>query len=775
MSWISEAEPDLSDIERDFIDASVELRDREQQRLRRTNRRLRRQLTAASLAAVLALVATVIAVTQQRTTSRQRQDAVLALLSSTAADLATSQVGVASLLAVEAERLRPGAGSLGALEATLRTQPAVLRTIYPDFLKAGGELVATSADSGVVAFLTGDQLTIVGTADLQVRVQVPVHDVTDVALSPSGQRVAVATDHQIDAYDNGGAKIGKPIVLDAGESLARGGMAWTDEKSLFITPTAGDSRLVDTKSGNTVRRWTGERARFAVAAPGFFASVGVGSTIIEHREPTDATVQLVSFRAFTSLDNASGARYSPDGSWLAVDTSDGAILFQRQQPSGSLQQIFDLFGQASVPGRGVFSPDGKQFVIVSTTGHVSVLDMTATAATLSKEADVVDASGGFYAPSQSEFFVTAGDHLSELALDDREPLATATFGSPYDTPATLRSDGHKAVSFDVVDDHTSAWDPDAALPVGEASNLSDNVPYFYTSAGDQRWGVDFTTGTAVLEDDDGRVVQRSNWKVDTDPTAMAAADPQFHVYGMAHSDGTGLVLHDTSTLAAIPMLAKFGPARDSTFVVSRDLSMVARASRGATEDSSTIEVVEVQSGAEVTPPVHLRNGQSTITKLDFSPDGRHLLFGDVSGHIGELDVRSGAVDYDTFFGANGSVLWLKFTPDGNHVVAALGSLSLVWWDTRSHEIVGSPVVGAAPPDVVFSDTFFVWAVPDNTYRYVLLAVKDGMRRWNFDFASWPSIACERAGRNLTHAEWSRYMPADERYHVTCPQFPVPTD
>ena len=138
-------------------------------------------------------------------------------------------------------------------------------------------------------------------------------------------------------------------------------------------------------------------------------------------------------------------------------------------------------------------------------------------------------------------------------------------------------------------------------------------------------------------------------------------------------------------------------------------------------------------------------------------------------------MRSGAVDYDTFFGANGSVLWLNFTPDGNHLVAALGSLSLVWWDTRSHEIVGSPVVGAAPPDVVFSDTSFVWAVPDNSYRYMLVAVKDGMRRWNFDFASWPSIACERAGRNLTHAEWSRYMPAGERYHVTCPQFPVPTD
>ena len=236
MSWISEAGPDLFGRRGDFINASVELRDRERQRLRRTNHRLRRQLTAATVAAVLALVATVVAVTQQRTASRQRKDAVLALLSSTAAELATSQVGVASLLAVEAERLRPSAGSLGALEETLRTQPALLRAIYPDFLKAGGELVATSADSGVAAFLTRDQLTIVGTADLKGRIQVPVHDVADVALSPSGQRVAVATSHQIDAYDSSGAKIGTPIVLDASGSLAHGGMVWTDEARCSSRP-----------------------------------------------------------------------------------------------------------------------------------------------------------------------------------------------------------------------------------------------------------------------------------------------------------------------------------------------------------------------------------------------------------------------------------------------------------------------------------------------------------------------------------------------------------
>ena len=46
-----------------------------------------------------------------------------------------------------------------------------------------------------------------------------------------------------------------------------------------------------------------------------------------------------------------------------------------------------------------------------------------------------------------------------------------------------------------------------------------------------------------------------------------------------------------------------------------------------------------------------------------------------------------------------------------------------------------------------------------------------MRQWNFRFETWPDIACERAGRNLTRAEWDAYLPSDEAYHVTCPQHP----
>jgi WD40 repeat protein len=42
--------------------------------------------------------------------------------------------------------------------------------------------------------------------------------------------------------------------------------------------------------------------------------------------------------------------------------------------------------------------------------------------------------------------------------------------------------------------------------------------------------------------------------------------------------------------------------------------------------------------------------------------------------------------------------------------------------------------------------------------------------WNLDVNAWRSILCERAGRNLTQAEWRQYL-GDEPYRKTCEEWP----
>lgn len=43
--------------------------------------------------------------------------------------------------------------------------------------------------------------------------------------------------------------------------------------------------------------------------------------------------------------------------------------------------------------------------------------------------------------------------------------------------------------------------------------------------------------------------------------------------------------------------------------------------------------------------------------------------------------------------------------------------------------------------------------------------------WNYDIETWPDLACELAGRNMTQREWEDFGPQGVEYQITCPQFP----
>jgi WD40 repeat protein len=87
------------------------------------------------------------------------------------------------------------------------------------------------------------------------------------------------------------------------------------------------------------------------------------------------------------------------------------------------------------------------------------------------------------------------------------------------------------------------------------------------------------------------------------------------------------------------------------------------------------------------------------------------------------------------------------------------------WDLATSQPVGVPInvrSDAVPIDIdrpggsrVVSGTSF------STGTYMV---------WDFDPAHWASIACGIAGRNLTQAEWSQYLPG-RPYQLTCPQWP----
>ena len=48
-----------------------------------------------------------------------------------------------------------------------------------------------------------------------------------------------------------------------------------------------------------------------------------------------------------------------------------------------------------------------------------------------------------------------------------------------------------------------------------------------------------------------------------------------------------------------------------------------------------------------------------------------------------------------------------------------------------------------------------------------VATGDGIVAWDLDPASWELAACRLAGRNLTRAEWDRYLGDLAPYRATC--------
>ena len=57
-------------------------------------------------------------------------------------------------------------------------------------------------------------------------------------------------------------------------------------------------------------------------------------------------------------------------------------------------------------------------------------------------------------------------------------------------------------------------------------------------------------------------------------------------------------------------------------------------------------------------------------------------------------------------------------------------------------------------------------------KALLTNAPNGGARWNIDPSRWRDEACALAGRNLTQAEWHRYLPNAGRRHATCPNHPL---
>jgi WD40 repeat protein len=144
---------------------------------------------------------------------------------------------------------------------------------------------------------------------------------------------------------------------------------------------------------------------------------------------------------------------------------------------------------------------------------------------------------------------------------------------------------------------------------------------------------------------------------------------------------------------------------------------------------------------------------------------------EILGAVRIVDRTSGAASADVPF--DGLATAVDAKPDGSLIAVAVSDglgeserSTIVLVDVALHAVVGRIDAG---PGRILALRFEI----GNGGRTAVTVDSDGeVRRWDLDPDSWLASACRLVGRNLSHAEWTRYM-GSEPYVEACPGAPIP--
>ena len=347
---------ELSQAEKDYIKASIALREREATARRRGRRRIVAGLTVGL---VVALVLSGLATWQWREADNQRNQALARQLAAQAA-LALDNTGTglvqSALLATESLWRDPTPFAYVTWERTMDLLPRHWSIRLPH---VGTEWsVAFSPDSQRLATASKDNTARVwDVASGRELIRLTHEDpVQSVAFSPDGQRLATASKNTARVWD---AASGRELTR-----LPHEGDVWN------LTFSPDGQRLATSSADNTARVWEVTSGRELARLPHADAAWSVALSLDGQRLATasfDNTVRVwdaASGRELTRLPHESWVKsvaFSPDGQRLAT-ASPGETARVWDAASGrELARLPHTAGVWSV----AFSPDGQRLATAS--------------------------------------------------------------------------------------------------------------------------------------------------------------------------------------------------------------------------------------------------------------------------------------------------------------------------------------------------------------------------------------------------------------------------
>jgi WD40 repeat protein len=455
---------------------------------------------------------------------------------------------------------------------------------------------------------------------------------------------------------------------------------------------------------------------------------------------------------------------SPDGNTLVFGNYDGSLMFwdvNRQQfLERSIQAHSDIINDLA------FSPDGEIIVSVSADQTIRLWDAVSHEeiggpfAMLGAEISDVD-----FHPEGRLFATACADGSITLwSLDAKSSLIQVLSGHDDRVwDADFTTDGQVIASAGA-DENIHIWDVSGQPQL--IRSLQGDIGQIYAldfspddtllavggQLGIQVW--DWHTGEQILALMDGHSAPVIGLEFSPDGSVMASG-------GM----DSMIVLWDVGTGSIIgePLEGHHATVNDLEFSPNGEILASVGCAYEYEEYCEGGELIlwnldEDPIGSRIMP-IHAHN----VWSLAFSPDGKTLATGSADETIRLWEVESGESVGDSIQGHEGGVTSLTFSPNGE--VLASGGLDseIHLTDLDSRQRIGPPLTGHT--DAVNSMTF-----SPNGDSLVSASHDTNVFLWNMEVSDWIELACERAGRNLNHAEWQTYFPGDP-YRKTCPDFP----